>query len=393
MNPERFDTRSVAQLVLLVKEGTPYWAFVPRSLPPALPLDPELIQGLTSAYHALGALGGLADVLPDARLLAAHLSRRETRMSLRLSGINVGLIDLYASEAGLGSLPQARSQAQMDIYAALNYVRATEYGIERFSSLPASLQFIRELHHRLMSGLGGEEVRSGEFRQVQTWIGKPGGSLEEATFVPPAVPEMRETLNALQKYFYRQDGYPHLARAAFIHYQLGAIHPFLDGNGRMARLMLLLLMIHTELLPLPLLTMSAHLWQNKKEYESLLMGVSERGAWKEWLLFFLRGVEEQARDSLSRAVRLSQLRGTWRQQLQEARAHSMIADIADTLLERPIPSVEELEQRFNISHLIASQALRRLEEMGIVEEITTRENNRLYHAAAIFRILEEDELT
>ncbi len=391
MNPERFDVRSVAQLVMLVKEGTPYWAFVPRSLPPALPLDPELIQALTTAYHALGALAGLAHVLPDAPLLGSHLARREAIMSLRMSGIEAELVELYASEAGLASLPHTDSPARQSVYAALNYVRTLEYGLERFSTLPASLQLLRELHQRLLAGLGAEEARPGEFRQVQSWIGKPGCSLEEATLVPPAVPEMRETLNALQKYFYRHDGYSHLARVAFIHYQLGAIHPFMDGNGRMARLTLLLLMAHYGLLPLPLLTLSAYFWRNKKEYDSMLMGVTERGAWKEWLLFFLQGVQEQASDCLSRGVRLGRLRAAWREQLQQARVHSMITDIADTLLERPIPSVEELMQRFNISHLIASQALRHLQEMGILEEVTTRENDRLYRAAAVFRILEEEE--
>src|SRR5215210_5318132 len=201
MNPERFDSRSIAQLVMLVKEGTPYWAFVPRSLPPALPLDPELIQALVGAYHGLGALAGLAYVLPDAPLLSSHLVRREAVMSLRMSGVEADLVDLYACEVGLAALPYAGEPAQTSVYAALNYVRTLEYGLERFNALPASLQLMRELHQKLLVGLGSEDALPGEFRQVQSWIGTPGCSLEEATLVPPAVPEMRETLNALQKYF------------------------------------------------------------------------------------------------------------------------------------------------------------------------------------------------
>jgi Fic family protein len=311
--------------------------------------------------------------------------RREAVLSSRIEGTETDIADLYGYEAGQLPLPGLGRPgvSELDAREVLNYVRALEYGLERLDTLPASLRLMRELHERLMEGVHGERATLGEFRRSQNWIGRPRCTLNEADFVPPPPDQMHAALDALEKYLHAQDDQPELVRLALIHYQFEAIHPFLDGNGRIGRLLVSLLLVHWGLLPLPLLYLSAFFEAHRDEYYDLLMAVSERGAWSEWVAFFLRGVGEQARDAVARATRLQDLQLEWRSQLQEGGVPAWILGLMDMLFETPLVSGQMVQKRFGVSHPTAMKGIRRLEDMGILREITGKERNRLYLATAV----------
>lgn len=309
MDKERFSHSTAGRVIRIGKGEDAYWAFVPHDLPPDLDLDEELASLLADAERSLGELQGLAEIMPNPHLFVGPFIRSEAVFSSRIEGIEADVVDLYAYEAGQLSLPGLGRPgvSASDVWEVLNYVRALEYGLERVGRSPVSLRLIRELHLRLMGGLIGERATPGEFRRSQNWIGRPGATLQEADFVPSPPTEMRSALNSLEKYLQGDDRYPPLVRLALIHYQFETIHPFIDGNGRVGRILLSLLLVHWRLVPLPLLHLSAYFERHRDEYYQLLIGVSERGAWKAWLAFFLQGVAEQSRDAMTRAKQLQHL--------------------------------------------------------------------------------------
>jgi Fic family protein len=239
-----------------------------------------------------------------------------------------------------------------------------------------------------MEGVRGEHATPGEFRRTQNWIGAPGCTLNDATFVPPPVYEMHTALDALEKYLHSEDEYPPLVRLAFIHYQFEAIHPFIDGNGRIGRLLLILLLVHWGLLPLPLLYLSAYFEKHRQAYYDLLLSVSTRGAWREWVEFFLRGVAEQACDAVVRAKRLQDLQLAWRTKYQRARGAGLLLGIVDALFAVPVLTPRQVAGQLRVSHPAAMQALRRLEQDQILNEVSGKQRNRLYVAPAIIQALE-----
>ena len=245
MNPDDFRTSTSGRVIRVGQGQSAYWAFVPNPLPPPLTLDTALIRWLSEADRALGELAGLGRALPNPHLLISPFIRREAVLSSRIEGTQADLADLYAFEAGQLALPGFKpAPSEADVREVANYVRALEYGLERLSTLPVSLRLIREVHARLMEGVRGESATPGEFRRTQNWIGAPGCTLNEATYVPPPVEEMHAALDAFEKYLHTEDELPPLVRLALIHYQFEAIHPFVDGNGRIGRLLLSLLLVH-----------------------------------------------------------------------------------------------------------------------------------------------------
>jgi Fic family protein len=234
----------------------------------------------------------------------------------------------------------------------------------------------------------GDQATLGEFRRLQNWIGPPGCKLNQATYIPPPVNEMHEALDAFEKYLHAGNEYPPLMRLALTHYQLEAIHPFLDGNGRIGRLLISMLLVHWNLLSLPLLYLSAFFERHRQDYYDLLLAVSERGACREWVLYFLRGIREQARSASSKAKQLQDLQFEWRELLQRARMSGLVFGIADFLFQAPILSAREVQERFKVSHPAAVQAMQRLEKRGILQETTGKERNRIYVANAIMKIVE-----
>jgi len=394
MDVERFRNSPSGRLLKVGADEAAYWVFLPNPLPPALPFDAELVHALSEADRALGELSGLGRTIPNPQLLIRPFVRREAVLSSRIEGTQADIADLYAYEAGQLSLPGAKPvPLESDVREVFNYVRAMEYGLERLSTLPVSPRLMRELHEPLIAsrGVRGDKATPGEFRRSQNWIGRPACSLNEAEYVPPPVPEMQEALAALESYLHGENTYPPLMRLAFIHYQFEAIHPFLDGNGRIGRLLISLLLVNWNLLPLPLLYLSAYFEHHRQDYYDLLLAVSERGAWREWVMFFSRGVAEQAHDAIARAKRLQDLQMEWRRRLQTtARTSASLLQLVDELFLSPTVTVPQVQKKLGVTHRAASQMVQRLVRENILQIVPGNVRNRQFKAAEILAVLDVD---
>ncbi len=321
MDIKRFQDSSAGKLISVGPTGAKYWAFIPNPLPPDITWSHEIVQELSTADRALGRLAGLGRTLPNPHLLARPFIQREALSSSRIEGTRADLADVYGYQARQLPLPDiASSASEHDIREVLNYIDALDYGLDRLSSLPLSLRLLCEIHERLMQGVRGERRRPGRFRDRQNWISGRGDKLENARFVPPPPEQMKPALALFEAFLHAEPRYPPLVRLALVHYQFEAIHPFIDGNGRIGRLLISLLTVQWILLPLPLLYLSAYFEEKRERYYDLLLAVSERGAWEEWLSFFLRGVAEQAQDAIQRAQALQDLQQRWHAQLSEHRS-------------------------------------------------------------------------
>ncbi len=239
-----------------------------------------------------------------------------------------------------------------------------------------------------MAGVRGEHLTPGEFRRSQNWIGPPGSTLETAHFVPPPVEEMHATLDDLEKYIHASSDLPPLVQAALIHYQFEAIHPFLDGNGRIGRLLIILLLIEWGLLSQPWLYLSAYFEVHRTTYYDYLLAVSQRGEWEDWLVFFLNGVQHQSEDAIVCIEHLQHLRREYRTLLEDERAAERLMQAIDVLFERPILSIRQLEVAMGVPYRSAQRYIEKLEELGVVREVTGRARNRLYQADEILSALE-----
>jgi Fic family protein len=374
----------------LVRAPTGYWAFVPHPLPPAFTWTPSVVAALSDADRALGELAGLGRSLPNPHLLIAPFIRREAVLSSRIEGTQASLSDLLAYEAVQNLAVQLTMfEPPPDVREVYNYVRALEYGLDRLQSLPLSLRLIREIHTRLMEGVRGEHGTPGEFRCSQNWIGPPGCRLEEATFVPPPVPEMKGALSAFEQFLHTPSDWPPLARLGLVHYQFEAIHPFLDGNGRIGRLLITLLLCAERLLPEPLLYLSAYLASHRQDYYDLLLAVSREGAWEAWLVFFLRGVVAQAQDAVVRAQRLQDLREQYREQFQAERAAGRLLQVVDLLFARPVMTMPQIAEALGVNYATATRYIRQLEESTLLREITGQARNRVYRADEVVDAIEK----
>ena len=365
-----------------------YWAFVPNPLAPRLEFNADLVASLSDADRALGELSGLGRTLANPHLLIGPFIRREAVLSSRIEGTQANAAELYAYEAGQLALPGLKPGRESDAGEVLNYVRALEYGLERIEALPASLRLIRELHARLMQGVRGAEAFPGEFRTTQNWIGPPGCTLSQADFVPPPPPEMRQALAAFESYLHSDDPLPPLVRLALIHYQFEAIHPFVDGNGRIGRLLLSILLVHWRLLPLPLLYLSAYFERHRPAYYELLLAVSQRGAWGEWLAFFLAGVADQSHDAIGRARRLQDLQADWHRRLTGSRTSSLVLRLADSLFLSPVLTIPEAQRRLSVTYRSAQLNVDKLVMSGVLKPAGEARYGKTFYAPAILDIVE-----
>ena len=370
----------------LVSAGGVGKAFVPAPLPPKLDFGPRLVQALSEADRALGELAGLGRTLPNPYLLTRPFSRREAVLSSRIEGTRASLVDLYAFEAEppLFSEPERGS----DVREVQNYVHALEHGLRRLKELPISQRLLREMHAVLMEGVRGAQRDPGEFRRVQNWIGPPGAEAEEATFMPPPPGEIPGALSALERYVYEDTGLPPLVDIALVHYQFEAVHPFLDGNGRIGRLLITLMLVERNLLPEPLLYLSAYFERHRGAYYDHLLSVSQKKDWEGWLLFFLRGVLAESRDAARRAGTLFELREDYRELFRREGGSGNLLAAVEHLFARPVTDIREIERSLNVSFEAARRLVNRLEGEGVLEEITGRRRNRVYAAREIVRVLQ-----
>ncbi len=398
MDPSKFQA-STSGKVIHLPQG--YWAFVPASLPPALTFSPSLVAALSDADRALGELKGLGGTLANPHLLIRPLARREAVLSSRIEGTRASLDDLLAYEATEAkNSPLSFLETGSDVREVHNYVRALEYGLERLNTLPVSLRLIREMHARLMEGVAGKEHLGGdvwtpaaenaasEFRRSQNWIGPAGSTLETAPYVPPPVDDMLAALSALENFIHAPSDLPPLLRLGLIHYQFEAIHPFLDGNGRVGRLLIALLLSAWQLLPQPLLYLSAYFESNRRDYYDLLLAVSRRAAWEDWLLYFLEGVKQQSQDAVDRIDRLQALRVQYQAQIQARRAPARLLRVVDLLFAQPVITTRLVETALETNFVGAQRLIDQLVQAGLLREITGGRRNRVYRADEILKILE-----
>jgi Fic family protein len=361
-----------------------YWTFIPNRLPPRLVLGEKQVNLLSQADRALGTLSGLGETLPNPHLLIAPFTRREAVLSSKIEGTLTSLSDLFRFEAVEDeSLPG-------DVREVSNYVRAMEHGLARLPSLPLSTRLVRELHERLLRDVRGEHLTPGEFRRSQNWIGPPGCTLDQATFVPPPPDEMLNLLDQWERFLHEPSRLPPLVECALMHYQFEAIHPFLDGNGRVGRLLITLYLCAGEYLSQPLLYLSAFFHRHRDEYYARLLAVSQHGDWEEWLAFFLRGIAEQSRDAVARSRRIISLQQAYRDRLHEARASRSALRLVDVLFESPVLTVPVAATRIGVTYPAAAAAMERLARAGIVAELRARRRGRIFFAEELLRTIEQD---
>lgn len=359
-----------------------YTAFVPDPLPPGLTWTRELVQVLSDADRMIGRLAGEAGRLPNPHLLIRPFVRREAVLSSKIEGTQATLGELLAAEAGA-----AVERSPADLREVGNHVVALEYGIKRLQTLPLSLRLVRELHEKLMRGVRGDQATPGQFRRSQNWIGPPGCTLANAVYVPPPRTELMACLGAWEKFLHDRS-LPPLVQVALAHSQFEAIHPFLDGNGRVGRLLITLFLVEREILPTPLLYLSAFFEATRRHYYDRLLGVTERGEWLPWLHYFLNGVARQAEDALGRAERINAHLAAWR--VAAARASSKVPlTLVEQLAANPFLTVKGAAKRLGVAFTTAQRAVARLEQLGIVTEISHAKRDRVYCAKAILDILEE----
>lgn len=357
-------------------------ACVPRDLPASLIYDAPFVAGLSAADRALGQLAGIARTLPNPMLLIRSFINREAVLSSRIEGTKTSLAQLFLFE-----VTPSLEEDVPDVREVANYVRALEYGLKRLRQIPLTLNVIRELHGILMEGVRGADRHPGEFRRCQNWIG-PGHDIHDATYVPPPHGHLQRALDAFERFVNMPTEFPLLVRLAMIHYQFEAIHPFEDGNGRLGRLLIPLLLDSERALPHPVLYLSAYFERYRREYNGHLLSVSQRGTWGEWVQFFLRGVADQSIDAVERARQLVALREHWAAKCQTARASALLLKLVDGLFHNPFVNLSRAVEFLKVRPQSAQNNIDQLVKQGILTEITGQRRNRVYAAREILLILE-----
>lgn len=364
------------------KALTGYNSFVPNPLPPKIEWTTVLVNSLSRADHVLGMLSREGAKLPNPHLLIRPFIAREAVLSSKIEGTQTTLGELLANDAGI-----TVERDLDDLQEVRNYIIALEYGIERLTTLPLSLRLIKEIHEKLMQGVRGSHATPGEFRKSQNWIGTPGCTLNTAKYVPPLPEELVQCLSSFEMYLHDRT-LPPLIHVAMCHYQFEAIHPFLDGNGRVGRLLITLLLFEHKKLPSPLLYLSGFFEATRDEYYRQLYSVSKNGTWEEWFVYFLNGVAVQGLDVLSRAERINNLITDWKIRVGSA-SNSSLQEIITYFAVNPFCSITRIAQNLGVAYTTAQRAIKTLESMEIVSEISKGKRDRVYCARKILDILEE----
>jgi Fic family protein len=371
---------------IYVKQPTGYKAFIPAVLPPSPPikLAGNLQNLLSRADMSLARLDGMGYILPNVDLFIAMYVRKEALLSSQIEGTQASLEDLFEFESG--EMPENIN----DVEEVVNYIKALNHGMERLESLPMSLRLIREIHGVLMHGVRGGKKMPGEFRKSQNWIGPAGCTLQDATFIPPPPNEVDKAMGELEKYLHARSGLPVLIDCALVHYQFETIHPFLDGNGRLGRLLITFHLCWKAVLHRPLLYLSFFFKKHRQEYYDRLGMVRDKGDYEQWLTFFLKGVTETADSSIETSKKILELQTSHRQLLWQKKISSPLAvGILEKLYYKPYVAVNDIARYFNISFQAASNLVSQLEGAGILKEITGKKRDRRFIYADYINILSE----
>lgn len=379
LDPSDFTSDSPGRIVRTTR-GQP--AFVPKALSPDLSLDWALVSALSAADRALSELAGIGRTLPNPHILIRPFTRVEAVQSSQIEGTQASFRDLALFDAA----EEARTPGG-DVREVANYMTALDRGLDLLRELPITLRLLREVHSELLTGVRGHDLRPGQFRDDQVHIGPPGAPIHEATFVPPPPAEMAQCLYALERFINEDRSLPILVRVALIHYQFEAIHPFRDGNGRIGRLLITLMLCSEGVLPSPLLYLSAFFMKHRQDYYDLLLRVSQRGDWSAWLRFFLRGVEIQSRDALRRADALRMYYKSCQELLRARRSAGHLLRLLDDVFADAATTARRAQRSLGITARAAQQNIDRLVDAGILHEATGRQRSRIYIAPEIMRII------
>ncbi len=372
-----------------VKQPQGYRAFIPKALPPDPPLrlSPGMQQLLSQADRALGRLDGSVQTLANPELFVYLYKSKEAVLSSRIEGTQSSLQDLLVSEAGV--LPYGRPD---DVAEVTNYVRAFNYGLYRLEELPVCVRLLCEMHEILLRGARDDRTRPGQLRESQNWLGPAGCGLREATFIPPPPAEVPAALGELEKFLNAPGGLPSLVWIGLAHAQFEIIHPFLDGNGRLGRLLISLLLAQQQILQEPVLYLSDYFYRHRLEYYDRLRAVHDQGAWEGWIEFFLQGVTDVSQDAAETIRCIHVLREKHRAEVNDAlgRASGNGLRILELLYSQPLLTVPRAKGHLGVSYASANQLVSRLETLGILEEISGRKRNRVYRYSSYLELFEKN---
>lgn len=358
-----------------------YVAYVPDPLPPDILLTPSLLRSLSAADRLVGKLAGEGRRLHNPHLLMRPFVKQEAVLSSRIEGTQATLGELLAADAGA-----AVTRSPHDLLEVANYVTALEHGIERLSSLPLSLRLVTELHEKLMRGVRGDHATPGEFRRSQNWIGPAGCTLQNASYIPPPVDKLMGCLSQWETFLHDRS-LPPLVQAAMLHSQFEAIHPFLDGNGRVGRLLITLFLVERDILPTPLLYLSAFFEATRLDYYALLKAVNTEGAWEEWIEYFLNGVARMSQDALSRAERINSLFEMWQKSITGT--SKVPRRILERLEANPYCTITQLAHKLDVAFTTAQRGVDRLASLGILEPVNDAARDRVFCAQKVMDVLDE----
>ena len=369
-----------------IQQQTGYKAFIPNPLPPNPPvkIEGELQNLLSKADMSLARLDGLGYFLPNSSLFIAMFVKKEALLSSQIEGTQASLEDLFEFESG------EKPDNINDVAEVVNYIKALNYGIERLTDFPMSLRLLKEIHLILMEGVRGGEKTPGEFKKSQNWIGSAGCTLKDARFVPPPPFEAEAAMGTLELYMHQPLQLPVLVTCALIHFLFETIHPFLDGNGRLGRLLITFYLQWQGVMKKPLLYLSYYFKKNRQEYYDRLNMVRDSGDFEQWIAFFLKGVVVTADSAVETARQIMELQTTHRNLLWQKKLSSPLAvGILEKLYYTPYISVNDVARDFSISYQAASTLVSQLEVIGILREITGRKRDKRYIYSDYLHILEE----
>ncbi len=371
-----------------VKQPTGYKAFIPAKLPPNPPIkmDDELWALLSNADRSLGRLDGATEALPDPDLFVLMYVRKEAVLSSQIEGTQASLADVLEAEAdALGLNPLS------DVDEVINYVAAMNHGLAQLPTLPLSARLMRDIHGRLLKGTRGDNLRPGEFRATQNWIGPQGCTLKDAAFIPPPPDEVAACMGDLERFIHDDAPMPLLMKVGLAHGQFETIHPFLDGNGRMGRLLITFLLCERKVLSQPLLYLSHYLKRHRSKYYDLLQAIRDEGDWEGWMKFFLRGVAEVSDEATTTARRIVQLREEHLRLIGSnfGRSTANALKLLEELFKRPIVQVNSVADLTHLAFPNANRLVSRFVELGMLKEVTGRTRNRLFRYSPYIALFED----
>jgi Fic family protein len=362
-----------------------YSSFVPTPLPPkpSIEVSEEMLKLLATAHHLLGKLDGISVTLIDVDFFIAMYVRKEALLSSQIEGTQASLDDILD--------PYIEENTNLDVTEVVNYIKATDYAMNRLQQLPICNRLLREMHEILMNSVRGQEKNPGEFRRSQNWIGPAGGNLKNAVFIPPNVDDMVQAMNDLELFIHADDEMDLLIKIGLVHYQFETIHPFLDGNGRLGRMLITLWLMERDILRYPVLYISYYLKRNRMEYYDRLNETRRKGNYEAWIGFFLRAMIDSARDAMETIQLVHQLNLENEAKIQTLPNRKVNAlRLFRTIQRQPIIDISKTAQQWGVQYNTVAKAVDQLVQLSILEQVDTKKRNRQFVYAKYLDILRKD---